>query len=254
MPKYENWSRVDEAELEKLTEESIENIENSSRDPDEFLEFNKGWRNDDFPFVRVYIYRTHKYDEWDGTLHILGKKVSTQTDLHGFETKAEADQEVKDYIKKRGGKYNPLPYVKLPNDFEVGTDKYKVVQLTDDGFRTIENNGSLRLDNVPDSTIIIPRRCKNILEDFLTIHQIRKVMNAEYYSVNKEELERMVKDERGMNKFEENTNFGRLLRVLRKQVYFFNRGLSNNTYEVSSAQLSAVKGFIRRHSQDGGGL
>jgi hypothetical protein len=254
MPKYENWSRIDEKELVDLTEESMENTEGLYRDSDEYLEYKKGWRNDDFPFVRVYIYYSNKYEEWDGTLNILGSRASTQKDLHGFETKREADDEVKDYIKKRGGKYNPLPYVKLPNEFEIGRDKYKVVQLTDEGFRDVEGRGSLRLDNVSSSTIVIPRRCKNILEDFLTIHQIRKVMETESYSVSKENLESMVKDERGLNRFEEDTTFDRLLRALRRQVHFFNRGQSSRYYEVSSAQLTRVNGFIRDNSQDGGRL
>lgn len=241
MPKIKNWSRVDEGELEKLTGKSRETIKKlEARDSGSHLEFKVGWSNDRFPFVKVYIYKSLKYDEYDVTIRIFNEKAFCHRDnMSGFETYQEAYDRAIEYLKGLSGGYRRELYqVQLPDEFEVH-EKYNFRRVSNKEYRKL----GYHYDPTPRemSGQVLPRRCKKTLEDFLTLyHGIRDQMDLTY-SVSLDEL-RDYREWRGDSHLEDEPT-EEYMNHLERYVSWVKATQSSatNSYEIGSAGNGLAK-------------
>lgn len=249
MPKIKNWSRVDETELELRTEESRQNIrDDDMRDDDQYLEYKKGWQNDRFPFIKVFVYKTHKFDEYDISIEFFGETQRKNQELHGYSSLKEASKEAVEYLEKHGGReYNKLQQVHLPDEFEIHVT-YKFEYRQNKNFRKIKNRRNYDPTGYDENFTLIPLRCKKTLEDFLTLYYVKDDLNVGL-TVYKEELQEY-RDWRGTVYEERNTDLEDILEVLERQVSFFKTTQgTTDAYEIASAGsgLAQIENLARQN-------
>lgn len=252
MPKLTNWSRVDETELDELTQKSKDWVKNDDiREKGKHLEYKKGWSNDRFPFVKAYIYKTHKYEEYDITFRIFGQKAGKISEnLHGFDTFKEAKDKAHKYLKFHGGEYNQLKQVHLPDEFKLSNhEQYKFEHLSDRKLRKSINGYNYDPTIRGENHQLVAKQAKRTLEDFFTLYYGIRGQLKLYTSVGKDELENY-REWRGEKHNEASLDDS--VKILRSYIRFFSptQGSRYSSYEVASTNLEKIKYLAENNMED----